>query len=107
MQAFRVIKVKRIRSNTYDQIRVGPMFSGRLPKAVLFDVDGTLYDHGKVKRAIVWEFAVRLLRDLWSSKQMLLVRQFRNVREELAKKGCKDIELRQYRLASSQGLLEA
>ena len=62
---------------------------------VVFDVDGTLYDAQRLRRAMLW----RLLHETWrarSVRTLRVLRTFRAVREVLGAQECANFEVLQY-----------
>ena len=63
-----------------------------LPRAVIFDVDGTLYDHSRIKFRMGMDLFIEMLHHPVAGYQTLSVlRHYRKVREELAVHPLKNI----------------
>ncbi len=71
-------------------------------RAVVFDVDGTLYDQRLMRRRMAIELAARCLRRprTWSDARLLAL--FRGERERLAEAGGGGVERRQYELPAER-----
>jgi FMN phosphatase YigB (HAD superfamily) len=74
-----------------------------LPKAVIFDVDGTLYDHARLKRLMLGRIAAFLLLHPWRAREIAVVRAFRKVQERLSAEGATGgLARAQYELAAER-----
>jgi HAD superfamily hydrolase (TIGR01549 family) len=67
-----------------------------IPKAVIFDVDGTLYDQRKLRFYIVREMVICVLQDPGRIAELKILRHFRRMREKHAAESASDLESRQY-----------
>ena len=66
------------------------------PSAVIFDVDGTLYDHRRLKHRMLFELMHRLVRRPGFVRDIRILRLFRSQRELIAKSECSNLIDRQY-----------
>ncbi|MGO8762355.1 MAG: HAD family hydrolase [Desulfobaccales bacterium] len=66
------------------------------PKAVIFDVDGTLYDQRKLRLCMVREMFMRVLRQPGRMAELRILWRFRSMREKHAAEAAADLESRQY-----------
>ena len=74
-------------------------------RAVVFDVDGTLYDQGALRRRMAWELAGRCLTRPATLAEARILRSFRALREALAEEEATGIGKLQYeRSAQRLGL---
>lgn len=65
-------------------------------KLVIFDVDGTLYDQGKLRKFIIFElFSYYILRP-WKILDLIIIYKFRKFREDLSQQNAKHLEALQY-----------
>lgn len=67
-----------------------------IPKAVIFDVDGTLYDQTKLRVCMVREMFMCILRQPGRIAELRIIRHFRRMREKHAAEAVADLESRQY-----------
>lgn len=82
-----------------------PAVDWRGVRAVVFDVDGTLYAQGPLRRRMVLELARACLRRPTATWEMRILSTFRKVREELAEEEAPSIGRPQYeRTAARLGL---
>lgn len=65
-------------------------------KAVIFDVDGTLYDQSKLRKKMLFALLNYYLWRPWRLKEMVMLSHFREERERRAGQGCPDLENAQY-----------
>jgi putative hydrolase of the HAD superfamily len=65
-------------------------------KALIFDVDGTLYDLNKMHRYIAWELIKHYLVHPVELNDLFIIRAFRKELENLAKQKADKIAVRQY-----------
>jgi HAD superfamily hydrolase (TIGR01549 family) len=68
----------------------------RVPKAVIFDVDGTLYDQRKLRLCMVREMFFCILRQPSRLAELRILWLFRRMRERYATSVLPDLESRQY-----------
>lgn len=66
------------------------------PKAVIFDVDGTLYDQRKLRLCMVREMFMCVLRQPGRMAELRILWRFRSMREKHAAEAAADLESRQY-----------
>jgi HAD superfamily hydrolase (TIGR01549 family) len=71
-----------------------------IPKAVIFDVDGTLYDQRKLRLCMVGEMVTCVLRQPGRIAELRILRHFRRMREKHAAEAASDLESRQYEWAA-------
>ena len=71
-------------------------------KAVIFDVDGTLYDLKKMHRYIFWALLSYYFFQPRQFKDLLIIYWFRRERERLARAGAKDIANQQYTIVAEK-----
>jgi beta-phosphoglucomutase-like phosphatase (HAD superfamily) len=71
-----------------------------IPKAVIFDVDGTLYDQRKLRLCMVWEIFTCVLRQPGRIAELRILRHFRRMREKHAAEAASHLESRQYAWAA-------
>ena len=83
------------RMNSLEEI-----FSLRKVGAVIFDVDGTLYDHKKIKRKMMVQIAKSLFLVPSTMSEIKVVNSFRKNREKMVAKGIHDIERKQYEIVA-------
>lgn len=67
-----------------------------IPKAVIFDVDGTLYDQRKLRLCMVREMITCILRKPGHIAELSILRHFRRMREKHAAEPTSDLYSRQY-----------
>jgi phosphoglycolate phosphatase-like HAD superfamily hydrolase len=67
-----------------------------ITKAVIFDVDGTLYDQRKLRLLMAWEMVICVLRQPGRIAELRILRHFRRMREKLGAEASFDLEGRQY-----------
>ncbi|RDV16699.1 HAD family hydrolase [Pontibacter diazotrophicus] len=65
-------------------------------KAVIFDVDGTLYDQSKLRKKMLFALLNYYTWRPWRIKEMMMLSHFRDERERRAGHGCLDLEHAQY-----------
>lgn len=65
-------------------------------RAVIFDVDGTLYDHGLVKRKILAALGRYYTVRPWRAYDLKILAAFRNCRENLARQEAVDLQRQQF-----------
>lgn len=68
----------------------------RIPKAVIFDVDGTLYDQRKLRFCMGREMVICLLWQPSCIEELRILWRFRRMREKHAAEATSDLESRQY-----------
>ena len=69
-----------------------------LPKAVIFDVDGTLYNHDKLKISMLLEIGKFLVVRPHKWREIKMVREYRRLREHLSMQpGFVELKIEQYR----------
>jgi FMN phosphatase YigB (HAD superfamily) len=68
-------------------------------RLVVFDVDGTLYDQGRMRRAMAWDLARTSLRQR-SLKTIRVLKVFRQVREQLGEHPAADFANEQFSLTA-------
>lgn len=73
-----------------------PEVDWRGVKAVIFDVDGTLYDQSKLRKRMLFALLNYYLWRPWRIREMLMLSHFRAERESRAGQGCPDLEHAQY-----------
>lgn len=71
-------------------------------KAIIFDVDGTLYDQAKMRRFMVLELAKYYFLRLWKIFDLLIILKFRFERERLSKAGAHNLECQQYKTVAEK-----
>jgi len=72
---------------------------------VVFDVDGTLYDQGALRRAVAGDLLAHLLSHPGDRRILPVLRRFRRVREDLAREEAEGVaELQYQRTAEALGL---
>ena len=71
-----------------------------IPKAVIFDVDGTLYDQSKLRLSVVREMFASVLQQPGRIAELRILWRFRKMREKHAAKAAFDLESRQYEWAA-------
>lgn len=64
--------------------------------AVVFDVDGTLYDQAQLRRRMLAELACRCLTRPSSFGELRIIGAFRRIREDMAEEGASNFEQAQY-----------
>lgn len=79
----------------------------QIPKAVIFDVDGTLYDHDKMKKKMLMRMARFFLEHPFQWRELLLVYYFRKLRETLSSENASgpkfnQLESRQFEIVSDK-----
>ncbi len=67
-----------------------------IPKAVIFDMDGTLYDQRKLRRCMAREMFTCLLRQPGRILELIILWRFRRMREKHAAEAASHLESRQY-----------
>ena len=67
-----------------------------IPKAVIFDVDGTPYDQRELRLCMVREMFTCVLRQPGRIAELRILWHFRRMREKLAAEAAADLESRQY-----------
>jgi phosphoglycolate phosphatase-like HAD superfamily hydrolase len=67
-----------------------------IPKGVIFDVDGTLYDQRKVRPCMVRDMFAAVLRQPGRIVKLRILYQFRRMREKHAGEAASDLESRQH-----------
>lgn len=67
-----------------------------ITKAVIFDVDGTLYDQRKLRLFMAWEMVICVLRQPGRIAALRILWHFRRMRGKLAAEASFDLESRQY-----------
>jgi HAD superfamily hydrolase (TIGR01549 family) len=67
-----------------------------IPRAVIFDVDGTLYDQQKLRLRMVWEMIRSVMIAQRRIKDMKILWNFRKMRESWSPINVTDIERQQY-----------
>ena len=67
-----------------------------IPKAIIFDVDGTLYSQTKLRFCMVREMVMCVLRQPGRIAELRILRLFRRMREKHAAEAASDLESRQY-----------
>lgn len=72
-------------------------------KAVVFDVDGTLYDQSKLRRQMMLALLSHYMLRPWQIKDILLLSRFRVERERRPGYGCPDLESDQYTWCEGKG----
>ncbi|WP_162054850.1 HAD family hydrolase [Pontibacter pamirensis] len=65
-------------------------------KAIIFDVDGTLYDQSKLRKKMLAALLSYYVLRPWRLKEMLMLSYFREERERRAGQGVADLENAQY-----------
>ncbi len=76
-----------------------------MPKAIIFDVDGTLYDQRKLHLFMLFEMMIFILLRPWCLKDFKLLRDFRRHRERITLNSVGDIDNQQYLyVAKSSGV---
>ena len=70
---------------------------------VIFDVDGTLYDLGKLRRLIFFCLLKNLMLNPARIRDVRILRKFRNVREQLALEGASKIGTLQFTMTTTGG----
>ncbi|GAB3538532.1 HAD-IA family hydrolase [Pontibacter brevis] len=78
------------------QHKQAPEVDWKAVKAVIFDVDGTLYDQSKLRKKMLSALLTYYLWRPWRLKEMMMLSHFRNERERRAGEGCPDLENAQY-----------
>lgn len=68
----------------------------RRVKAVIFDVDGTLYDQQKLRIRMIFDMLRAVLRRPGEWRDIQVIKNFREAREQLAAMGVADIATNQY-----------
>jgi len=71
-------------------------FGYSMPKAIIFDVDGTLYDQKKLRMFMLFEMTIFILFRPWCLKDFKLLWDFRKHRERSALNTVGDIDNQQY-----------
>lgn len=72
-------------------------------KAVVFDVDGTLYNQSKLRKHMLLALLSHYLPRPWQLGDMLLLSRFRAERERRAGQGCPGLESAQYNWCAENG----
>lgn len=76
-----------------------------LVRLVVFDLDGTLYDQGCIRRRMMWELGLHCLSHPGDLPRVRVIAEFRKARERLANEGAVNIGRMQYeRPAASLGI---
>jgi len=76
-----------------------------LVRLVVFDLDGTLYGQGCIRRRILWELGLHCLSHPGDLARVRVIAEFRGARERLAEEGAENIGRLQYeRPATSLGI---
>ena len=76
-----------------------------LVRLVVFDLDGTLYDQGCIRRRMLWELGLHCLSRPGGLARARVIAEFRRARERLADEGAESIGRLQYeRPAASLGI---
>lgn len=65
-------------------------------KAVIFDVDGTLYDQSRLRKKMLFSLLSYYMWRPWRIREMLMLSHFRTERERRAGQGSVDLERAQY-----------
>lgn len=69
-------------------------------RAAIFDVDGTLYDQGRLRRRMALELAFHCLRQPSGVAELRILRTFRSLRERLALESGSGVEARSFERAA-------
>jgi phosphoglycolate phosphatase/putative hydrolase of the HAD superfamily len=77
-------------------------WDGKNIKAVLFDVDGTLYDQSRMRWIMIGQISLHCLKRARNLKILKVIAGFRRLREELAGKELVDLGQEQYRLCAER-----
>lgn len=75
---------------------IKPDSFGAIPKAIIFDVDGTLYDQSKLRLSMVREMLACVLRQPGRIAELRILRHFRRMRRKHAAEAASNLESRQY-----------
>lgn len=67
-----------------------------LVRLVVFDLDGTLYDQGCIRRRMLWELGLHCLSHPRDAARVRVIAEFRGARECLAEEGAENIGRLQY-----------
>ncbi|MFD3000917.1 HAD family hydrolase [Pontibacter toksunensis] len=78
------------------QHRQTPVVGWEGVKAVIFDVDGTLYDQSKLRKKMLFDLLSYYAKHPWRYKELSMLSEFRNERENRAGFGCPDLDNAQY-----------
>jgi len=70
-------------------------------RAAIFDVDGTLYDQGRLRRRMALELALHCLRHPSGVAELRILRAFRSLRERLALEPGEGVEARSFERAAN------
>ena len=82
-----------------------PEIDWKAAKLVVFDVDGTLYDQKKLRRAMVWLLARHLMTHPPQAKLLRTIATYRKCRDELAEEEAENVcELQYQRPAAVLGM---
>lgn len=65
-------------------------------KAVIFDVDGTLYDQSKLRKKMLFDLLKYYGWRPWRLREMMMLAHFRTERESRAGQGCQELDSVQY-----------
>jgi len=76
-------------------------------RAVVFDVDGTLYDGARLRRVMAWRILCWLAVRPWRFRDMAALQSFRRTRERLAEQEANEINRRQYEIAAAETRISA
>lgn len=72
-------------------------------KAVIFDVDGTLYTQSKLRKKMLLALLTYYAMRPWRLKEMLILQHFRAEREKRTGNPCEDLENAQYTWCADRG----
>lgn len=73
-----------------------PEINWKAVRAVIFDVDGTLYDQSKLRKKMLFALLNYYVRRPWRLKELMMLAHFRKERERRAGQGCQNLEQAQY-----------
>lgn len=71
-------------------------------RAVIFDMDGTLYDHDKIRKIMVRQIVSFLLTHPWRIKEIQVIQTFRKCRDQFSEAVFEDLDSVQYQVVADK-----